>query len=175
MPDPYVLVGHSNGGTVAQLLAAAHPDQVAGIVLVDSAHEDQDLRAADLARSQLPTEEADALIAGMTAMLPCLVDPEQFDHTLSRDQLRASRTTSPLPAVPMAVLVHGLPLEEVPPQLAELYEPIWQEMQREVTALVPGASYQVVPDTSHDIHGDRPDVVANTIIEVVTAARDQQH
>ena len=175
VPDPYVLVGHSNGGMVAQLLAAAHPDQVAGIVLVDSAHEDQDLRAADLARSQLPPEEADALIAGMTAMLPRLVDPEQFDHTLSRDQLRASRTTSPLPAVPMAVLVHGLPLEEVPPQLAELYEPIWQEMQREVTALVPGASYQVVPDTSHDIHGDRPDVVANTIIEVVTAARDQQH
>lgn len=77
-------------------------------------------------------------------------------------------------AVPMAVLVHGLPLEEIPPQLAELYEPMWQEMQREVTALVPGASYQVVPDTSHDIHDDRPDVVANTIIEVVIAARDKQ-
>jgi pimeloyl-ACP methyl ester carboxylesterase len=173
VPDPYVIVGHSNGGMVAQLFAATHPDQIAGIVLVDSAHEDQDQRAADLARSQLPPEEAEALIAGMTAMPPRLVDPEQFDHTLSRDQLRASRTTAPLPAVPMAVLVHGLPLEDVPPPLAEPYEPIWQQMQREVAALVPGASYQVVANTTHDIHGDRPDVVANTIIEVAAAGRHQ--
>jgi pimeloyl-ACP methyl ester carboxylesterase len=171
VPDPYVIVGHSNGGMVAQLFAATHPEQVAGIVLVDSAHEDQDLRAAELARSQLRPEEADALIAGMIAMPPRLVDPEQFDHTLSRDQLRASRTTSPVPSVPMAVLVHGLPLESVPPQLAELYEPIWQQMQRDLAALVPGASYQIVANTTHDIHGDRPDVVANAIVEVVAAAR----
>jgi pimeloyl-ACP methyl ester carboxylesterase len=171
---PYVLVGHSNGGMVAQLFAAAHPDQIAGIVLVDSAHEDQDRRAADLVRSQFPPEEAEALIAGMTAMPPRLIDPEQFDVTLSRDQLRTSRTTSPLPAVPMAVLVHGLPLEGVPPGLAELYEPIWHEMQRDVAAQVPGASYQVVADTTHDIHRDRPDVVANTVIDTVAAARDQQ-
>jgi hypothetical protein len=110
----------------------------------------------------------------MTAMPPRLIDPEQFDVTLSRDQLRTSRTTSPLPAVPMAVLVHGLPLEGVPPGLAEPYEPIWQEMQRDVAAQVPGASYQVVADTTHDIHRDRPDVVANTIIDTVAAARDQQ-
>lgn len=113
------------------------------------------------------------MIAGMTATLPRLVDPEQLDYALSRDQLRASRTTSPLPVVPMAVLVHGLPLEDVPPELAELYEPIWQKMQRQVAALVPGASHQVIAHATHDIHGDRPDVVANAIVEVVTAARDQ--
>ena len=171
VPEPYVIVGHSNGGMVAQLFAAAHPRQVAGIVLVDTAHEDQDLRAAELVRRQVPPDQAEALIAGMTAMPPRLVDPEQFDATASRDQLRASRTTAPLPAVPMAVLVHGLPLESIPPQLAELYEPIWQQMQREVAALVPGASYQVVADTTHDIHHDRPDVVADTIMNIVTAAR----
>ena len=173
VPDPYLIVGHSNGGMVAQLFAATHRDQIAGIVLVDSAHEDQDRRAADLARSQLAPEEADALIAGMTATLPRLVDPEQFDHTVSRDQLRASRTTSPLPSVPMAVLVHGLPLEDIPPELAELYEPIWQQMQRDVAALVPGATYHIVANTTHDIHGDRPDVVANTIIDILAAGRDQ--
>jgi pimeloyl-ACP methyl ester carboxylesterase len=175
VPDPYVIVGHSDGGMVAQLLAGAHPDQIAGIVLVDSAHEDQDLRAAELARSQLPPEEAEALIAGMTATLPRLVDPEQHDYGRSRAELRASRTTAPLPHVPMTVLVHGLPLDNIPPQLAELYEPIWQEMQRQVAALVPGANYQVVAGTTHDIHGDRPDIVANTIVEIVAAARNRQN
>jgi pimeloyl-ACP methyl ester carboxylesterase len=74
----------------------------------------------------------------------------------------------------MAVLVHGLPLEDVPPELAELYEPIWQQMQRDVAALVPGANYHIVANTTHDIHGDRPDIVANTIIDIFAAGRDQQ-
>jgi pimeloyl-ACP methyl ester carboxylesterase len=175
VPGPYVVVGHSNGGMVAQLFAANHPEQIAGIVLVDSATEDQNLRAAELVRNQLPAGDAEAMIAGMTTMPPRLVDPEQFDHTKSREQLRDSRTNAPLPAVPMIVLVHGLPLDNIPPDLAELYEPIWQDMQRRLAANVPGSTYQVVAGTSHDIHGERPDIVADAIIDVVAAATDQPH
>ena len=40
---PYVLVGHSLGGTNMQLYASQYPDEVAGMVLVDSALEDLDL------------------------------------------------------------------------------------------------------------------------------------
>lgn len=38
-PGPYVLVGHSFGGLVARLYAHKYPEQVAGIVFVDSTHE----------------------------------------------------------------------------------------------------------------------------------------
>ena len=41
--EPYVLVGHSLGGTNVQLYARRYPDEVAGMVLVDSALEDLDL------------------------------------------------------------------------------------------------------------------------------------
>ena len=37
---PYVLVGHSFGGTYMELFAKAHPDEVAGLVLVDPRHRD---------------------------------------------------------------------------------------------------------------------------------------
>ena len=38
---PYVLVGHSIGGLYVRLYAHEHPEQVAGMVLVDSTHEEQ--------------------------------------------------------------------------------------------------------------------------------------
>jgi pimeloyl-ACP methyl ester carboxylesterase len=38
--SPYVLVGHSFGGALVQLYAHAYPNEVAGMVLVDAAHED---------------------------------------------------------------------------------------------------------------------------------------
>ena len=45
VPGPYVLVGHSFGGLLVRLYAARYPQEVAGLVLVDSAHEDQYRRA----------------------------------------------------------------------------------------------------------------------------------
>ena len=41
IPGPYILVGHSFGGANVLLYASRYPDEVAGIVLVDSSHEDQ--------------------------------------------------------------------------------------------------------------------------------------
>lgn len=40
---PYVLVGHSVGGLIARVYAERYPDEVAGMVLVDSTHEDTTL------------------------------------------------------------------------------------------------------------------------------------
>jgi pimeloyl-ACP methyl ester carboxylesterase len=40
-PGPYVLVGHSLGGYVVRLYADRYPEEVAGVVLVESAHERQ--------------------------------------------------------------------------------------------------------------------------------------
>jgi pimeloyl-ACP methyl ester carboxylesterase len=38
---PYILVGHSLGGVVARQFAAKYPNEIAGLVMVDSAHEQQ--------------------------------------------------------------------------------------------------------------------------------------
>src|SRR5262245_46531354 len=41
---PYVLVAHSAGGLVVRLYASMYPDEVVGMVLLDSTHEDVWLR-----------------------------------------------------------------------------------------------------------------------------------
>lgn len=43
---PYILVGHSFGGLLIRKFAQEHPDQVAGMVLLDSSHPDQLERSA---------------------------------------------------------------------------------------------------------------------------------
>jgi len=44
IPGPYVLVGHSMGGMLVRVYAHNYPDEVAGMVLVDSAHEEGYIR-----------------------------------------------------------------------------------------------------------------------------------
>jgi len=38
---PYILVGHSLGGFTVRVFASQYPDEVVGMILVDSGHEDQ--------------------------------------------------------------------------------------------------------------------------------------
>lgn len=47
---PYVLVGHSMGGYDIRVYTGQYPNDVVGMVLVDSSHEDQDLRAPESIR-----------------------------------------------------------------------------------------------------------------------------
>jgi pimeloyl-ACP methyl ester carboxylesterase len=41
VPQPYVMVGHSIGGIYVRKYASIYPAEVVGLVLVDSAHEEQ--------------------------------------------------------------------------------------------------------------------------------------
>lgn len=48
VPKPYILVGHSSGGAYMQLYAHTYPDDVYGVVLVDSSHAQQVNREEEL-------------------------------------------------------------------------------------------------------------------------------
>ncbi|AEW99227.1 alpha/beta fold hydrolase [Streptantibioticus cattleyicolor] len=50
VPGPYLLVGHSLGAAYARQYACAHPDEVAGLLLLDPFHEDMLARASEEVR-----------------------------------------------------------------------------------------------------------------------------
>ena len=55
VPAPYILVGHSIGGYNVLLYTNQYPQEVVGVVLVDSSHPDQDSKVAAV----LPPEQPD--------------------------------------------------------------------------------------------------------------------
>lgn len=55
---PYVLVGHSFGGLNVILYASQYPEEVAGVVLVDSVHPDQDARFLAVLPPESPDESS---------------------------------------------------------------------------------------------------------------------
>jgi len=72
---PYVLVGHSMGGMLVRVYAHNYPDKVAGLVLVDSAHEEGYIRLPFLTKvDQIMTRQnrmfAFLSSTGLMAMMP---------------------------------------------------------------------------------------------------------
>ena len=47
IPSPYLLAGHSAGGLVVRLYASTYPNEVVGMVLVDTTNENTWLRFHD--------------------------------------------------------------------------------------------------------------------------------
>jgi pimeloyl-ACP methyl ester carboxylesterase len=67
---PYLLVGHSSGGLRVQKYQAQFPTEVAGMVLVDSAHEEQIWRFSDAVPGSVRGIPADPANLPRLGMLP---------------------------------------------------------------------------------------------------------
>ncbi|MEK4245199.1 alpha/beta hydrolase [Psychrobacillus sp. FSL K6-2684] len=53
---PYIMVGHSFGGINVRLYASKYPQEVVGIILLDSVHEDQNKRMVPLFTKEVQEE-----------------------------------------------------------------------------------------------------------------------
>ncbi len=157
VPPPYVLVGHSLGGSFVELYARQHPREVAGVVLIDSRHEAFSQRCKD----------AGALVCEPPALLVSLMPGG------AADEYRAAPTTmqqlhdaGPFPNVPLVVLTGMRKIVEGP-----TFAKTWLDTQRELARLSPQARHEVCDSCGHYVHRDRPDLVARAIRDVVLAAR----
>jgi pimeloyl-ACP methyl ester carboxylesterase len=164
---PYVLVGHSLGGLNVRLYAAEHPDDVAGMVLVDATSEDQD-RVFDL----LPPGKAD-FTAGVR-------DPEMdlatFRESLAEVRDLPAGAGRPLGDKPLVVLTHG----KEPPRPDWLPEDVYtrcvrllRELQARLTILSSNSAQVVADDSGHAIPQDAPERVVDAVGAAVAAVRSQ--
>ena len=162
---PYVIVGHSYGGLIARLYASIYPDEVAGLVLEDALSE--------------------GLYDGLTSAQRDVLEsinllPERVGTVASFEQV----TSAPrVRQVPMTILTADRPpisAQDVASGMfpadvtAEFVVALWSAQvaaQDALAKLFPNAKHVTNTHSRHYIHLEQPQVVVDSIREVVDAVR----
>jgi pimeloyl-ACP methyl ester carboxylesterase len=93
-----------------------------------------------------------------------------MDICLAEDQTRVALVTAPLRPMPLSVLTHGKPPSPPDPE-TDAQERLWQRLQNELAAMLPGSRHVIATRSGHDIPRDQPDLVLAEIRRVVAAVR----
>lgn len=193
---PYVLVGHSMGGFDVRLYASLYREQVAGMILVDASHPDQEnrlpLELKNLEGSALREEEF--LEYTMPFGVPRLIglcddDPAQraaeCNFRSAREivaEMKAvsessaqTAATPPLGDMPLVVLSHDpeKPSSEFPPDLAKSVNDAWEKMQEEMAHLSTRGTQAIAKNSAHYIQIDQSQIVIDAVHVVVEQARKE--
>lgn len=155
--DRFILVGHSMGAAVALASAAANPERVAGLLLVDGGHVPNEVSPAEEAWvERLAGEEYSVLIEEFWEEILAGSAPAVRDRVM--EDLRGTEPETV--ARSFAELLHHDPLPDAllyrgPRLLAR------SEVGDDATALhhhVEGLPNVLVEDTGHWLQMDRPDI-----------------
>lgn len=148
---PYVLVGHSLGGLIAQLHVSLHPGETAGLVLVDSSHRDQVLRMA-------------ALKPGPPQVMATAPAPEAVSLEGLVTALEGQRFTF---AGPLVVLTRGRWTRGGDAADDRERLGVWHELQRDLASASARSEHHVAANSGHYIQNDEPELVVRAVRRVL--------
>jgi pimeloyl-ACP methyl ester carboxylesterase len=166
---PYVVVGHSYGGLLMRLFAARHPDEVKGLVLVDSMHPEQFNVFGQTFPPPFPGEP-EALTSMRAYWTEGWRRPEAtaegIDMPTSLDQDRA---VSALDDLPMRVIHADSMLQNqmTPASVRPMLQQRWNELQSRFLNLSRRASLVHAAGCGHFVHRENPALVAGVINDLL--------
>lgn len=177
-PGPYVLAAHSYGGQIARLFAGNHPDEVAGMVLIDAQSEEL--------QTLLPPEQFEEFLRLNTPQQDSLdeyPDLERVDFVRSFDEIRAAAPIRPQPLVVLSAdrsvapqIAEGIANGSLPADIDPGYGPaldaVQPKAQADLAQLVPGATHVTNTNSGHNINIEQPQLVIDGVRDVVDAVRD---
>lgn len=196
---PYVLVGHSLGGTNVQLYASEYPDEVAGMVLVDSAFYDSpsyvDPELQNALAETIPSPGS-SLLTKILATIGVTRLPYTFggetderaaisthakdtyeimDEHSSFEESFKQQLASPVSLGDKPLVVLSAGAREFPgfsQEQSDQYNEAWTKSGAALTQVSQNSEQIIAEDSGHYIHLEQPDLVIDAIRQVVDAARN---
>lgn len=201
LDPPYILVPASVGGLSAELFARRHPDQVAGLVFLDTATSDVLERLASRQSWMITLAACSVPLAARLGLLR-LLDPFRLRRERSEGAARTiARLYRPEPMATLCGLVRGVPqtLEQfrAAPPLSSNVPLVVLIAETDVGLAPPGVrlglvstaerhelfklfarrssqgTWRVVPGSGHLIAGSHPHEVASTVLEMLAKIREK--
>jgi len=142
-PPPYILVGHSLGGFYIQAFARNRPQEVAAVVLIDSAS---------------PFEPPGAFGSTVLPRPGSIAAAEEAGFAPSAAAMLAGPAFPPVPLIVLAATAHDVTPER---------EALWQDVQAQTAALSPKGRLAIVQGSGHCIQNDRPQVVIAAVLKAM--------
>jgi pimeloyl-ACP methyl ester carboxylesterase len=172
IPRPYILVGHSYGGSVVRLFASMYPDNMGGLILEDTQHED----VLNELRKILKGKDLEAFEQLVVDMFSAPENPKtEADYrNITKEQLRKSK---PLPRIPFVVMTVAGRAKAMGPMFSD--EAIGKMLEldfalnEKLAALIPGGRQIIVEGTGHDIHVDKPEALIAPVVEMIKKVREK--
>jgi pimeloyl-ACP methyl ester carboxylesterase len=174
---PYVVVGHSFGGPIARIFAHQYPDDVVGMVLVDTLNLNYPHRALEVLPSPTASERSE--IAESRAFFTQvelgvedpLAEPAGVGWSTCLRQVRAAGSFGDLP---LTVISAGRPGEYppgFPDDVASRIGSLVRETQSDLARLSTHGRHVIAERSGHDIHRDQPELIVDVIREMVEVVR----
>lgn len=168
---PYVLVGHSLAGFNVLLYGDKYPQEVAGLILLDSAAAGD----PDIFLAVMPTPAPDEnynitrFRNGLTSTDPL---PERFDWNASTAQVRAIKSLGDIPLI----VVTADPAQrdfDVPDELNQKLAQAFLDAHKEYANLSTNDSLVIAPTALHNIQQATPQFVVDTVLKALEATRQK--
>lgn len=173
VPRPYILAGHSYGGFVVRLFASMYPDDMGGLILEDSQHED----VLNEMRKVLKGKDLEAFEQLVVDRFSAPEEPKtEADYrNITRGQVSKSK---PLPRIPFVILTSAGRAKAMGPMFSavalEEMAILDMALNKELAALIPGGKQIIVEGTGHDIHVDKPEALIAPVVEMIKEVRGKK-
>lgn len=147
---PYIFVAHSFGGLTSRVYATKYPNEVAGIIFVDSSHEDMVTEMSKVLGEEFKNEIDQAVIVEGGTTEDFYNSLQEVRDTLPADALRNK---------PITVLTANN--HESGPEA----DAAWMQLQDRIASLS-NDSKHIIVDNGHFIPIEKPEVVIDAIFDM---------
>ena len=159
LKQPYILVGASAGGILIRRYQQQYPHEIAGLVLVDSAHEEQEWRIAAISRDLDPNWNNPEFLRD-NGFLP---DHQLLTWHADIPLIVLERTEKP-------------PRSVFPSLTQQQYDALnkeWHDHQIDLAARSKNGELRSVAGAGHFMHLQKPEAIAQAIQDVVHQANSR--